>query len=63
MNNQLDSEFQDNSQADEMLPEYEFNYCKARSNRFASRTASKGKIMLLKCILFKLSCSLEKNCK
>ena len=37
MNNQPDSEFQDNSQVDEMLPEYEFNYRKARPNRFASQ--------------------------
>ncbi len=37
MNNQPDSEFQDNGQVDEMLPEYEFNYRKARPNRFASR--------------------------
>ena len=39
MNNQPDSEFQDNSQVDEMLPEYEFNYRKARQNRFASRAS------------------------
>ncbi len=37
MNNQLDSEFQDNDQVDEMLLEYEFNYRKARPNRFASQ--------------------------
>lgn len=39
MNNQPNSEFQDNSQVDEMLPEYEFNYRKARQNRFASRAS------------------------
>lgn len=37
MNNQPDSELPDNSQADEMLPEYNFDYRKARQNRFASR--------------------------
>ena len=37
MNNQPNSEFQDNDQVDEILPEYEFNYRKARQNRFASQ--------------------------
>ena len=37
MNNQPNSEFQDNEQVDEMLPEYEFNYRYSRPNRFASQ--------------------------
>lgn len=37
MNNQPDSEFHDNSQVDEMLPEYNVDYRKARQNRFASQ--------------------------
>lgn len=37
MNNQPDSELPDNSQADKMLREYNFDYRKAHQNRFTSQ--------------------------
>lgn len=54
MNNQPDSEFQDNSQVDEMLPEYEFNYRKARPNRFASQTTVTVTLLSRRCRSFYL---------
>ena len=40
MKNKQDSELQENSQVDEMLPEYEFDYRKARPNRFAKKAST-----------------------
>lgn len=52
MNNQPNSELPDNSQADEMLSEYNFDYRKARPNRFASQATVTVTLLSRRCRSF-----------